>query len=263
MTTQQGPARQGDGQAGRETVGVPPAGSGTAGGSSSSESAVPSSGSGSAQQAASKVFRLPGPVVFWWGWVVFAVANLVDLAIQGHDRTSVQVAVGLLAVTGVVYACALRPRVVTDADGITVLNPVRDYRVPWGRVSEVYLGETVQVACSPGATASGKLVRSWALYSPRRSRLKAELRGSRWDRNLASRPSGYARLPAEARAAAKQHPAELMAREIQGLASKARERRPGAADAAADGAVMASWARSSLAAVLLPVLALVLVIVVR
>jgi hypothetical protein len=45
-----------------------------------------------------------------------------------------------------------------------------------------------------------------------------------------------------------------MAREIQGLAQKARER------GAADGPIVASWAWSSLAAVLLPALALILVI---
>ena len=238
MSTQQEPVRQGDGptESGR-TV------------------------SGQAQQVTDRVFRLTGPVVLWWGWVVFAVANLVDLAVQGHDRTSLQVAVGLLAVTGLVYACALRPRVVTDANGLTMLNPIRDYRVPWGRVSEIHLGDSVQVRCSPGATAGGKVLHSWALYAPRRSRLKAEIRGRRWDRSPASRPGGYARLPAEAREVAKQTPAELIAREIQGMASQARKL--GAADSAADSPVAVSWAWSSMAAVLLPVAALVLLIVIR
>ena len=98
--------------------------------------------SGSALEDKKKVFRLTGPIVLWWAWVVFAVVNLADLAIQGHDVTSVQIAFGLAAVTGVVYVCAFRPRVITDADGLTMLNPVREYRVPWPRVSEVYLGES-------------------------------------------------------------------------------------------------------------------------
>jgi len=216
--------------------------------------------SGSALEDKKKVFRLPGPIVLWWAWVVFAVANLADLAIQGHDATSVQIAIGLAAVTGVVYMCALRPRVITDADGLTMLNPVREYRVPWGRVSDVYLGESVQIHCSeetPAAApsaAKGKVLHSWALYSPRRSRLKAEVRGRRMDRGLASRPGNYTRMPVEAREAAKQHPAELMAREIQSLAQRARER------GVPDGPVVASWAWSSLAAVLVPVLVLALVI---
>lgn len=215
--------------------------------------------SGAAPEDTTKVFRLPAPVVLWWVWVVFAVANLADLAIQGHDRLSVQIAIGLLAVTGVVYACAFRPRVITDAGGLTILNPLREYRVPWARVTDVYLGESVQVhvAAAPATgKGKGKVLHSWALYSPSRSRLKAEARGRRMDRNLASRPGGYARMPVEAREVAKKHPAELMAREIQSLAQKARER------GAPDGPVVASWAWSSLAAMLVPTLLLVLVIVV-
>jgi len=212
-------------------------------------------GSGTAGPVARKVFRLPGPLVLWWGWIVFAVVNLADLAIQGHDRTSLQIAIGLLAITGLVYACAFRPRVVADADGLTLLNPIRDYRVPWGRVGEIYLSESVQVRCSPGTTASGKLLHSWALYSPRRSRLRAEVRGRRWDRYPASRPGAYGQLPAEAQEIAKKSPAELMAKEIDGMARRARER------GAADGPVVGSWAWPSLAAFLVPALMLVLVIV--
>ncbi len=195
--------------------------------------------------------------MLWWAWVVFAVANLVDLAVQGHDRTSLQIAVALLAITGLVYACALRPRVITDSDGLTMLNPIRDYRVPWGRVSDIYLGESVQVHCSPGASsAKVKVLHSWALYSPRRSRLKAEVRGRRWDRNQASRPGGYGRMPVEARETAKQTSVELMAREIQGMARQAREQ------GAADGPVVPSWAWPSLAAFGVPALVLVLLIVI-
>jgi hypothetical protein len=210
----------------------------------------------------SKVFRLPGPVVLWWAWVAFAAANLADLAIQGHNRTSFQISVGLLAITGVVYACALRPRVITDPDGVTLRNPLRDYRVPWGRISEIYLAESVQVHCSPEPAASvpaakAKVLHSWALYSPRRSRLRAEVRGSRWDQSPASRPGGYGRMPAEAREVAKQTSVELMAREIQAMASEARER------GAAGGAVVASWAWLSLAAFCVPALVLALVIAIR
>jgi hypothetical protein len=209
-----------------------------------------------------KVFRLPGPVALWWVWAVFVVANLVDLAIQGHDRTSLQISVGLLAITGGVYACALRPRVITGPDGVTVANPLRDYRVPWGRISEVHLGESLQVHCSPepGASvpaAKVKVVHSWALYSPRRSRVRAEARGRRWDRSPAGRPGGYGRMPAEAREVAKQTSVELMAREIHGMASQARER------GAAGGTVVARWAWSSLAAFGVPALVLALVIAIR
>jgi hypothetical protein len=209
-----------------------------------------------------KVFRLPGPVVLWWVWVVFVVANLVDLAIQGHDRTAFQISVGLLAITGGVYASALRPRVITGPDGVTLLNPLRDYRVPWGRISEIYLGESVQVRCSPepGASVTAakvKVLHSWALYSPRRSRVRAEVRGRRWEQSPAGRPRGYGRMPAEAREVAKQTSVDLMAREIQGMASQARER------GAAGGTIVASWAWASLAAFGVPALVLALVIAIR
>ncbi len=207
----------------------------------------------------SKVFRLAGPVAMWWIWVVFAAANLVDLAIQGHDRTSFQISAGLLAITGAVYACALRPRVITGPDGLTMLNPLRDYRVPWGRISEVYLGESVQVHCSPETAASVpaakvKVLHSWALYAPRRARAKAETRGRRWDLNPASQPIGYGRMPAEAREVAKQTPVELMAREIQSMADQARDR------GAVGGTVVASWAWASLAAFGVPALVLAVAI---
>ena len=64
-------------------------------------------------------------------------------------------------------------------------------------------------------------------------------------------------MPAEAREVAKQRPAEVMAREIQGMAAKARQR------GAVGGQVVASWAWSAMAAIGVPALALVLVIVIR
>jgi len=135
-----------------------------------------------AEKAEKKVYRLPGPQVMWWVWVVFVAANLLDLAIQGHNYESLQIAVGLLAITGLVYACTLRPRVIADAGGLTMINPLRDYRIPWPRIAEIYLAESVQFKCSEGDGASGKTLHSWALYSPRKAKLKADIRGRRWER---------------------------------------------------------------------------------
>src|ERR1700677_28967 len=85
-------------------------------------------------------FRLTGPLILWWAWVVFAVANLLDLVIQSRDWFSLEITGALLVVTGFMYACALRPRVRTDAAGLTVLNPFRSYRVPWGCMDGVFPG---------------------------------------------------------------------------------------------------------------------------
>jgi Bacterial PH domain len=68
--------------------------------------------------------------------VLFAAANLIDLAIQGRDHLSVVAAFSLLAVTGVVYVTARRPRIVADADGLTIVNPVRVHRVGWAAFAE-------------------------------------------------------------------------------------------------------------------------------
>ncbi len=124
----------------------------------------------------SKVFRLPGAVVAWGAWVIFAAANLIDLAIQGRSHTAAEIAAALAVITGLVYACALRPRVVADPGGITVMNPLRDHRVPWGSVTAVDLAESVRVHFTPEAGATReKVIHSWALHARRPNRLKTDL----------------------------------------------------------------------------------------
>jgi hypothetical protein len=124
-------------------------------------------------------FRLTGPLVLWWAWVVFAVVNLLDLVIQSRDWFSLEITGALLVVTGFMYACALRPRVVTDATGVTVRNPFRDYRVPWPCMDGVFLGDSVEIQYRPPDAppdSEPKTVYAWALYSPRRARARSELR---------------------------------------------------------------------------------------
>ena len=164
-----------------------------------------------------------------------------------------QIAVGLLAITGLVYACTLRPRVITDADGLTMINPLRDYRIPWPRIAEIYMSESVQFKCSEGDGASGKTLHSWALYSPRKSRLKADIRGRRWERGAASRPDGYGRMPEEGRDAARRTATEFIAKEIDAKAKDAVGR------GATGGRVEGHWAWWSLFGILIgwPVLALI------
>ena len=203
-----------------------------------------------------KVFRLPGAVVGWWAWVIFAAANLVDLAIQARTHTAAEIAVTLALITGLVYACALRPRIVTDPGGITVMNPLRDHRVPWGSVTGVDLAESVQVHCAPEADAARqKVIHSWALYARRRNRLRSEL----------IRPGGTRRLPrsslesygqpaSDAETIAKQSPAQIMAVQLDQLARNARE------GGAAAGPRVVRWAWGPIAAIVAPAIALALVI---
>jgi hypothetical protein len=185
--------------------------------------------------AEKKVYRLPGPQVVWWVWVVFVAVNLLDLAIQGHNYESLQIAVGLLAITGLVYACTLRPRVIADAGGLTMINPL-------------------QFKCSEGDGASGKTLHSWALYSPRKSRLKADIRGRRWERGAASRPGGYGRMPEEGRDAARRTATEFIAKEIDAKAKDAVGR------GATGGRVEGHWAWWSLFGILIGWLVLALIV---
>jgi hypothetical protein len=158
-----------------------------------------------------RVFRSPFAVVLWWAWALFALANLADLAVQGRDRFSLLVALGLVTATGAIYATALRPRIIADDDGLVIVNPLRDHRIPWPAVAAVEAAELVRVRCEwpadrpgtgpaagagpdagtePGAearTAAGadadglrrRVIYAWAVHSSRRSQAAARARGAR------------------------------------------------------------------------------------
>lgn len=136
-----------------------------------------------------ETLRLAPPVIFWWVWVAFVVANVADYAAQGlpSARFGAVVAAILLLVTGLAYTLALRPKVTTDDDGITVVNPYRAHVVPWRLVTLVDTGEWVRIhyAPAPGgaggfaaplgaatSSAGGKKVDCWALYVSTRARRK-------------------------------------------------------------------------------------------
>lgn len=220
--------------------------------------AVQQAGGKAGQQPGEKTFRLPGAVVFWWAWVIFAVACLVDIAFTGHNHTAAEIAMTLVFITGLAYACALRPRVVADADAITVQNPLRDHRIPWGSVTAVDLRESVQVHCAqePGAKRA-KVIHSWALYAHRRQRLRQELLAHGNDRRRLPRSAltGYG----EQSETEKKKPsaAQLMATQLDELATQARER------GAAAGPRVVTWPWQPAVAIVAPAIALVLVILFR
>ena len=106
-----------------------------------------------------EVFRSPGSLILSWAWFVVAVIVLVDLAIQGRDHVALVTGVLVVAITGIVYACAWRPKIVADSAGISIINPVRDYRVPWAAVVKVDVVNAVRVECTPGPGATrGKML---------------------------------------------------------------------------------------------------------
>jgi hypothetical protein len=122
-------------------------------------------------------FRSPFAVAAWWVWLVFALANLADLAVQGRDHFSVVAAFILLLVTGVMYTAALRPRIIAGDDQLTIVNPLREHRIGWAAVTAVEATDLVRVRCEwPQAK---RVIYSWAVGSSRRRQASAEMRASR------------------------------------------------------------------------------------
>jgi hypothetical protein len=128
-----------------------------------------------------EAFRLAPPLILWWVWVVFAVANIADFAIQGASaRFAIVVSAILATVTGLAYALAWRPRVIAGPDGLTIVNPFRDHHVPWPAIQAVDTGDWVRVhyapsrAAGPGSgpstSAASRAISCWALYVSARTK---------------------------------------------------------------------------------------------
>jgi hypothetical protein len=200
------------------------------------------------------VFRKGTPFVIFWVWVAFVIFNLAQVALPDHDYFSVELTVGLLALTGLAYACTLRPRVTADDEAILVQNPFREYLARWGAVSGVYLGDSVEIRCARSAPKKDKVVYCWALNSGRRSRLRAQQRASR-NQVRASRVTG--RAPAEVGELAKHDTVELMAAELGRRSTAARQR------GVPDAVLESRWSWLPLVCVLAPAVALLALIIAR
>jgi len=200
------------------------------------------------------LYRSPVALIVWWVWVAFALANLIDLAVQGPDHFAAEVAAILILVTGVAYITAFRPRVLADDAGITIRNPLRDHQVPWGCVQNVEVRESLEVLCAPqDGEQKSKTLYAWAVHSSRRSRVKAEARARRSAKSPRQQPPSYARLPAEAREALTRTDSENIATALGERAT--RERAAGVTG----GRRTARWDLAAIAALLLPALLLLVV----
>jgi Bacterial PH domain len=126
-------------------------------------------------------FRSLGATIVWWVWAAFAAANLIDLAVQGRDHLSLVAAFILLFVTGIVYVTAKRPRIVAEADALTIVNPVRDHRVGWAAVAGADTTDLLRIRCEwpDGDDSRRRAIYSWAVHSSRRRQVAAELRAHR------------------------------------------------------------------------------------
>jgi Bacterial PH domain len=117
---------------------------------------------------------------------LFAAGNLIDLAVQGRDHFSLIAASTLLLVTGIVYATAQRPRIIADADGLTIVNPLRVHRMGWPAVVGFDSTELMRVRClwtaEDGTESDMRAFYAWAAHSSRRRQVAAEMRAKRQGR---------------------------------------------------------------------------------
>jgi len=214
------------------------------------------------------VFRSPAAAAVWWVWLLFAVANLIDIAVQGRDHLSAVAAGTLLVVTGVVYVAAERPKIVADDDGLTIVNPLRDHRVSWAAVAGYDTTDLLRVRCVWTTAASAgneggegrRAIYSWAVHSSRRraiaNELRAQTRGNR--RSIGGRGpfGGYGPLPDNA---PPPKPlgldADTVVAALTAQADKTRVRTA----AAAAGPPVSTWSWPAIAAIVIPAILLLIV----
>ena len=137
-----------------------------------------------------QTFRSPTAVIVWWVWLLFAVANLIDLAVQGRDRVSLVAAAILVLATGIAYVTAQRPRIIADSAGITIVNPLRDHHIGWAGVTQVDLADLLRVHCRRGPDDT-KVIYSWAVHYSRRRKLAADVKARRTAARMSSGRSSF------------------------------------------------------------------------
>jgi hypothetical protein len=211
-----------------------------------------------------QTFRSPIAVVIWWLWVLFVVANLIDIAVQGRDHLAVVAVFVLLLVTGVVYVTAQRPRIVTDDAGMTIMNPLRDHRVGWAAVVGIDPADLLRVRCEwplggEGAERTGtRAIYAWAVQSTRRKQASAQMRANR-HRARSRAPAGVFGVPTPPEPA-DQPPtaadAAVMVAELNAFAERGR------ADTDAPPAPpVSTWYWPAFAAIIIPALALAIAVI--
>lgn len=201
-----------------------------------------------------QVYRTTGSLVAWWGWAAFAVLLLVVLALGHRDHAALVTAAVVIAITGIMYACALYPRIVATAADLTVVNPLRTHVVPWSAVTQVDLVHNVRIHYQGPDGAA--IVHSWAVQSSGRSQTRSELKARRAARRGTAPAPGYARLPGEAQAALAGSAAEFIARQLD---ERARLQRTSAAPDAPSAGPRVRWTWGPIAAMAVPLLILLAV----
>ena len=210
-----------------------------------------------------QTFRSPFAVAIWWLWALFALGNLIDLAVQGRNHGSVDTAFAVLLITGVVYTAALRPRIVADSDGMTLVNPLRDHRVGWAAVVGIDAAELIRVRCTwpldDGGTGS-RAIYSWAVHSSRRKQAAARMRERRRAARAAPGARGFGAFGAPPEAARPPAPTAADADHvITALTSLAEQAKAAVPDERAVPPV-STWNWLAVAVIVVPALALLIAV---
>jgi hypothetical protein len=211
-----------------------------------------------------QVFRSPIASLIWWIWVLFAVGNLIDLAVQGRDHLSVIAACTLLVVTGVVYATAQRPRIIADDDGLTIVNPVRVHRVFWPAVVGFDSTELLRVRClwtaQDGTESRTRAFYAWAAHSSRRRKVAEEMRAQRRSRagSARVRSAGFGAPPVDD--APPPVPLGLDVDIVVATLTERAEQVRSDAVAVRAAPPVSSWYWPAIAGIIVPVLALVIAV---
>ena len=212
-----------------------------------------------------QTFRSPTAVIVWWVWLLFAAANLIDLAVQGRDHVSLVAAAILVLATGVAYVTAQRPRIVADSAGVTVVNPLRDHHIGWAGVTKVDLADLLRVHYQD--QGRDKAIYSWAVHYSRRRKFAADAKARRTAVRASSgrrssfgtfgldsfggsygsgrRDAGYGSAPASETASTAEAEAERIARVLNEYATTARAEAVWAGDTVAIAGAPASAREAS------------------
>lgn len=214
--------------------------------------------------AKAQKFRSPYAVAVWWVWALFAAGNLIDLAVQGRNHGSVVAAFVLLLITGMVQVAALRPRILTDSGGLTIINPLSEHRVVWAAVAGIDSAELLRVRCQwpldDGSTGK-RAISSWAVHASRRkaaaARMRAQRRAARGGRSFGGFGAPVDR-PSPTPATTRTADADVVIATLNGLAEQAKAAAP---DQPAVPPVT-RWSWTALATIIVPALALLIAVLV-
>ncbi|MFD0773990.1 PH domain-containing protein, partial [Streptomonospora algeriensis] len=117
-----------------------------------------------------KPLTAPASRLAGWAWVVLVVLLMADLVLRGSGATGLVAGSVLLITVGVAYVLWLRPRVVPTAEGVRLVNPLRDTFVPWSAFTWADVTDVLRVH------AGEQVFRSWPLRETKRARVRENLR---------------------------------------------------------------------------------------